>query len=162
MIMVSAHPSVTSCGCRLRQHKRCGSQERLLTGLASAQSVECEAASFQVHLTAHQTMGPECSDGERVAQHLHSAMLRRASQIDHVPTQGGVEVSPPPLGQRPPRWGRVDARQRSPVVGGDVTGRPALEVSEGVMMETGPYLGLPLGIETFNSSLKAGLPWGRE
>src|ERR687888_1962438 len=60
------------------------------------------------------------------------------------------------------RWGRVDARHRSPVVGGDVTGRPALEVSEGVMMETGPYLGLPLGIETFNSSLKAGLPWGRE
>ena len=94
---MSAHASMTACGCRLRTHKRCGSQERLLTGLAAAQSVECEAASFQVHLAAHQTTGLERSDGERVAQHLHGTMRSRASQIDHMPTQGGVELSPPSL-----------------------------------------------------------------
>jgi hypothetical protein len=48
------------------------------------------------------------------------------------------------------------------VVGGEVAARSSLEVSEGVVMESGLYLGLPLGFETFHSGLKASRPWGRE
>jgi hypothetical protein len=160
--MVYAHLSTSERGYRRRQHKRCRPQERLLTGLAAAQGIEGDAARLPIHFTAHQTRGPECSDRERVAQHLHGAMRSRAAQLDYVPTQGGGEVSLPPGGKRPPRWGRVDASHRSPVVGGEVTGRPAWEIREGVVMETGPYLGLPLGIEAFNGGLKAGLPRGHE
>src|SRR5262245_23722863 len=51
----------------------------------------------------------------------------------------------------PPGWGR-----------GDVAGRPALEIGQGIVMETSPDFGLPLGIESFDGSLKARLPWGRK
>jgi hypothetical protein len=131
-----------------------------LTGLPSAQGVKGNGAGIQVHLTAHQPMGPEGINRKGVAQQLHGAMPGRASQIDHVPTQGTIELPPPPLGKRAPGWGRLDASHGSPVVGGEVTGGPGLEVREGVVMETRPHLGLPLGIEPFDGGLKARLPRG--
>ena len=112
------------------QHKRGGPQERLLTGFPSAQGVEGDAAGFQVYLTPHQPMGPERIPGERVSQQLHRAMFGRAPQIDYVPPQGVLKVLPPPCGKRLPGWGRFDAGPGSPVVGGEIAGRPALEIGE--------------------------------
>jgi hypothetical protein len=149
--LVAAQPSAASCGCRMGQHKRGGPQERLLTRFPSAQGVEGDEAGIQVHLTSHQAMGPERIHGERVSQ-----------QLDHVPPQGARKVLPPPCGKRPPGWGRFDAGPGSPVVGGEIARRPALEIGEGVVMEPLPDLHLPLGIEPFDGGLKARLPRGRE
>jgi hypothetical protein len=131
-----------------------------LSGLPSAQGVEGHGASIQVHRTADQAMGPEGIDRQGVAQQRHGARRGRASQIAHVSTEGAVELPSPPRWKRAPGWGRLEARSGSPVVSGEGPGRPGLEVHEGVVMETSPHFGLPLGIEPFDGGLKARLPWG--
>jgi len=158
--LVAAQPSAASCGCRMWSHTRGGPQERWWTGFPSAQGVDGDEAGLQVYRTPHQPMGPERIHGARVSQPRHRAMCGRAPPIDDGPPPGVLKVLPPPWGKRPPGGGRGDASPGSPVVGGEIAGRPALEIGAGVVREPVPDLRLPRAMAPFAGGLKARLPRG--
>jgi hypothetical protein len=160
--MEAAQPAPAPCGCGMWQHTRGGPPERLWPRFPSAQGVEGEAAGSQVHLTAHQPMGPERSPSERGPPQLHRTICGRAPPIDPGPPQWPLQALPPPGGKRPPGWGSFAAGPGALVVGGEIAGRPGLEGGAGGVMQPLPDLRLPLGLAAFHGGLKARLPRGGE
>ena len=72
-----------------------------MVGLASAQGVELDHISGQVHFGPNQPVRPKTIDREDSPQQVGGTLLRSAAQEDDPPAQWGLQVQVP-SGREPP------------------------------------------------------------
>lgn len=141
---------------------RHGSQKRLRVWITSPKCVEADSIEVEIDVRSDQMVKPARIDLERATDQSDLAPFAGSTQENDAPARLSLEVKVPGAGNCPPVGSPFDTALSPKTVGGDISGRPSLQNLEGVVMETLPDLGLPAGVEAFDSSLKAGFPGGEQ
>ena len=134
----------------------------LVSGIASAESVEADALSGEVHFRAHQTVGPLCVHGKDVSQKAGLAFGISPSKEDDAPLWHRLEVELPVLREGPPVRGSVDPGSGAAATGRDELRGPGLQGTARDMGKARPDFGLPTAIEVLNGRLEPGFLGGRK
>src|SRR5689334_3872565 len=137
-------------------------EERLPTGLASAECVKANALCVQVKLGAHEAVLPGGVDFETSAQERNSPEFICAAEIHDATAQWSLEIQLPSGGKWPP-WRRAGkACGPTKAVRLDVGGGALLQLSQRRVLEARPYLGLPSAVVALNGRLESEFPRWRK
>ena len=126
-----------------------------MIGLPPAKRMESDGLGAEIHLAPDQAVGPEGIGLEGAPEEAHRTGLRSAPDEDHHPFGMGLQIRLPRGRERTP-WGRAfDAGGRALAVGADIAPGALLKVSERIVVEACPDLGLPAAVEGFDGGLEA-------
>src|SRR5947209_7205521 len=123
---------------------------------------EADLVPVQIHVTANQTIGPDCADPPGLPQQRYLALGVGSTQVDQPTTRPVLQVQLPDRREYPAVRGRLDARHALLAQRLHMPAGMLLQVLEVGVLEARPDLGLPPAVVALDHGLEAALAWRHE